>query len=618
MRELGYRTVDMLVDRLADETIPPLRRGDPAEMERRLGGPPPMEPQPFEHILEQLRADVLAFTSRLDHPGFFAFVPSCGTWPSALGDFVASACNIYAGSWMESAGPTQVELEVLGWFKEWIGYPEAAAGTLLTGGSAANMTALACARERLAGPMTDRLVVYVSDQSHSSLARAARVLGFRPDQVRVVASDSSLRLQPQTLATAMDADIRVGRKSLFVAATAGATNAGTIDPLPELAELCRERGVWLHTDASYGGFAMLTERGRKYLGGLGLSDSVALDPHKWLYQPYECGCLLVRDGEALRTAFQITPDYLRAAHAAEEEVNFADLGLQLSRTSRALKIWVSLRYFGLAAFREAIDRSLDLAEHARRRIEASGTLELLVPPSLGILCFRRYFEDAIDEDELERRNAVLLAELERSGLGLASCTRLHGLYAIRLCLLGHTTRAEDVERVLAFLESAEVGRDAAQPADAPEPRDEDVSRSWAVPEGRFARSVAQVPLFYGLSSDELPKVEAAGRLRGAVSGETIVAQWDVSRDLFVILEGSAEVLIDGARRRELHAGDFFGELGALDWGAGYAYSRTATVRASSQMRLLVISPEELHRLVDELPAIETRLRASMRQHLQWT
>src|SRR6188474_932121 len=157
MRELGYRTVDMLVDRMADETVPPLRRGTPAEMAERLGGPAPADPKPFDEILTRLEEDVLAFTSRLDHPSFFAFIPSCGTWPSALADFVASACNIYAGSRMESAGPTQVELEVLGWFKDWVGYRENAGGSLLTGDSAANMIAVACAREKLAGPMSDRL-----------------------------------------------------------------------------------------------------------------------------------------------------------------------------------------------------------------------------------------------------------------------------------------------------------------------------------------------------------------------------------------------------------------------------------------------------------------------------
>jgi aromatic-L-amino-acid/L-tryptophan decarboxylase len=616
MRELGYRTVDMLVDRLADDTLPPLRRATAAEMAERLGGPPPTEPESFEEILARLRDDVLAFTSRLDHPGFLAFIPSSGTWPSALGDFVASACNIYAGSWMESAGPSQVELEVLGWFKSWIGYPETAEGTLVTGGSAANMTALACAREKLAGPMSDRLVVYLSDQAHSSLARAARVLGFRPDQVRVVATDASLRLRPLALTAAMNADVRAGRRPLFVAASGGATNAGTVDPLPELAELCHDRGVWLHVDAAYGGFAVLADRGREQLAGLEHADSVGLDPHKWLYQPYECGCLLVRDGHALRAAFEISPDYLGDAKAVEAGVDFADLGLQLSRAARALKVWVSIRYFGLAAFRAAIERSLDLADLARRRVEESETLELAAPPSLGVVCLRRRFGDAATEEEAERRNAALVEELERSGLGLVSGTRLHGEYVIRLCVLNHTTRQQDLDRILGFLESAPVDRDASPSTRSS--RDRDISDSWVLPELAGDASVALVSLFHGLSPDELRLVQEAGESRDAVDGEVIVAQWDTSNDLYVILDGTAEVLIHGERRSDLAPGDFFGELAALDWGAGYSYSRTATVRATSQMRLLVIPADELRPLVDTIPFIETRIRAAVRQHLRLT
>jgi len=364
MRMLGYRTVDLLIEQL-DREEPPLRRATPGEMRERLHGPPPEEPEPFDRILERLERDVLPFASRDGHPRSFGFVPFAGTWPGALGDLIGSGCNLYAGSWMESAGASQVELEVLGWFKDWIGYPPDAAGSLVSGGSAGNLTALACAREALAGSMRDDLVLYVSDQAHSSIARAARILGFRPEQVRVLPSDDRFRLTPETLQAAIAADLARGLTPFCVAAQGGATNTGSVDPLEGLAEVCREHGAWLHADAAYGGFAMLADPA--LLPSLALADSVVLDPHKWLYQPFECGCLLVRDGHALRSAFEILPDYLRDAAADVEEVNFCDLGLQLTRSARALKIWVSLRYFGVDAFRQAIRRSLEVAATAARR-----------------------------------------------------------------------------------------------------------------------------------------------------------------------------------------------------------------------------------------------------------
>jgi glutamate/tyrosine decarboxylase-like PLP-dependent enzyme len=190
--------------------------------------------------------------------------------------------------------------------------------------------------------------------------------------------------------------------------------------------------VWLHVDAAYGGFSVLTARGRAALDGLDAADSITLDPHKWLYQPYECGCLLVRYGRALRHAFEINSDYLRDAEADAGIVNFSDYGLQLTRASRAFKLWLSLRTFGVDAFRAAIDCTLDLAELARARIEASDVLELVAPPSLGIVCFGRSGGDDVNG---------LVAALEESGLGLVSSTRVHGRSVLRLCILNHTTRA---------------------------------------------------------------------------------------------------------------------------------------------------------------------------------
>ena len=456
MRRLGYRIVDVLVQRIASLDAQPVwQRATRAEMEARLREPPPEGPRELEPLLERLLADVLPYAQRTDHPRFFAYIPGGPSWPSILGDLLASGFDVFQGTWLGGAGPSEVELVVLDWFKEWIGYPDGAEGLLVSGGSEANLTALACARATRLGERFGNAVVYVSSQVHSSVERAARVLGFRADQLKSVAIDERYRMRPDALAEAVASDARAGLRPFLVAANAGATNTGAIDPLPELADVCAERGLWLHVDGAYGGFAALTERGRAWLAGIERADSVTLDPHKWLYQPWGTGCLLVREGGLLGEAFHVLPDYLQDAQVRGAEVNFADRGIQLTRPARALKIWLSLQFFGVAAFRVAVDTALDLAVFAQERIERSASLELLSPATLGIVCFRRVIEGA-GEEALERANAGLVTGLAESGVGFVSSTRLGGRYALRLCVENHRSRAEDVERVLGWLEAAPV------------------------------------------------------------------------------------------------------------------------------------------------------------------
>jgi aromatic-L-amino-acid/L-tryptophan decarboxylase len=285
MRQLGYRTIDMLVDRLTGPQGPVVNAECPAELHRRLSMPAPERPAPFEEILRDLERDVLPYVARLAHPGYLAYIPGEGTWPGALGDLISSALNIDACWWLGASGPAALELAVLDWFRQWVGYPAEAAGVLVSGGSAANLTALACAREALLGEMDARAVLYMSDQAHSSLARSARVLGFGPDQVRVILSDDVGRMRPDGLEGAIAADGAGGRRPLLVVANAGSTAVGAIDPFAELSRICREHGAWLHVDGAYGAFACLTERGSAALAGMELADSITLDPHKWLYQP---------------------------------------------------------------------------------------------------------------------------------------------------------------------------------------------------------------------------------------------------------------------------------------------------------------------------------------------
>jgi glutamate/tyrosine decarboxylase-like PLP-dependent enzyme len=615
MREMGYRTVDMLVEQLTDRSAPALRRSAPGALSERLSGPPPTAPRGWDDLLRQTQDDVLQWMSRLSHPGYFAYIPACSTFPGALGDLIASAMDIDASLWVSAAGPTQLELTVLDWFKEWIGYPPGAKGVLVGGGSAANQTALACAREALLGPMTERVVMYAPDQTHSSVAKAARLMGFRPDQVRVLPTDAGHRMRLDALIGAIEADTEAGLKPLIVCANAGTTSTGAIDPLPELAAICRERGLWLHVDGAYGGFAALTERGRRSLAGIELADSVTLDPHKWLYQPIECGCVLVREGHLLREAFTIDPDYL--ADRKNDEVNFSDLGLQLTRTSRALKIWLSFNYFGTGAFRDAIDRSMDLALMAERHVRDTPALELLSPAALGIICFRRSFEGVADEESIARLNADLVSEFARTGRGLVSSTRLHGSYAIRMCVMNHTTGPDDVTDVLDWFAHAErPSEPTTDPVLGYADRRADLLSGWGQTTVIDEATVRRFPLFAELDDHDLELVvRSASELR-VDTREIVVQRWHGSRHFYAILEGSVEIHQDEKLLVQLDAGEFFGELAALDWGAGFGYVRTATVIASSPARLLVLPPAALAELVRTAPEVERQIRAAARERLQ--
>jgi aromatic-L-amino-acid decarboxylase len=614
MRELGYRTVDMLVDRLTGPAGPVVQSAPPEELHERLTMPPPEQPAAFDEILEGLERDVLPYVARISHPGYLAFIPGEGTWPGALGDLIASALNVDTCWWLGSSGPSALELVVLDWFRQWVGYPEHAAGVLVSGGSAANLTALACAREASIGAMDERAVVYMSDQTHSSLARAARALGFRPDQVRVIPTDQRARMRLDALCSAIDSDQASGRKPLMVVANAGTTAVGAVDPLEELSHLCRDQGVWLHVDGAYGAFACLSERGRATLAGMELADSIALDPHKWLYQPIEVGALLVRDGSALRHGFEISPDYLDDVEAVDREVNFSDLGLQLTRSCRALKLWISLRYFGVAAFRAAIDGCLDLALHAQGRIEADPELELMSPASLGVVTFRRRPSGVDNEAILERINADLADRIERGGEVFMSTGRVRGRYVLRLCILNHSTSQAEVDRSLELAATLPVDTSAGATTVARESYPA-IEAGWLRRPSLDPDALRSLPLFASLDGEQAERVLLTAQEHHAVTGEGVIEQWQISRDLYVVLSGAVEVSADGNVLATLGPGEFFGELAAIDWGAGFARTRSATVIATEPTRLLVLDWVLVNWLMRAAPVFGDRLERASRERL---
>src|SRR6478752_6144318 len=613
MRRLGYRTIDMLVERMTGPAGPVVRAGTPAELRERLAGPPPEEPAGYDEILDGLERDVLPFVARISHPGYLAFIPGEGTWPGALGDLIASALNIDTCWWLGASGPSALELVVLDWLRQWAGYPKGAAGVLVSGGSASNLTALACAREARLGAMDDSAVVYMSDQTHSSLARAARALGFRPEQVHVIRSDEVGRIRVDALRAAIAADVAGGRRPLMVIANAGTTATGAVDPFDELADLCAEHEVWLHVDGAYGAFACLTERGRAALAGMERADSITLDPHKWLYQPIELGALLVRNGAMLRRGVEITPDYLDDIEAADQEVNFSDLGLQLTRSSRAIKLWMSLRYFGAGAFRQAIDACLDLTGHAQQGIDAAPELELMTPASLGVITFRRRPEGVDNEAALERINASLAEQIQDQGDVFVSTARVHGRLVLRLCILNHSTTAAHVDRALELANDLPV--DLAGPPATVQAGYAPIEQGWLRRPALEPRTLRELPLFAALDDGQAALVLRDAHEHHALAGEAIVEQWQVSRELYVVLEGMVAVTADGQLLETCGPGQFFGELAAIDWGAGFGRTRTATVTAREPTRLLVLDWVLVNRLMGANAAFAEQLEDVSRAHL---
>jgi len=354
MRALGYRVIDMLVEHF--ETLPEkpvTRKADRASLEGRLRETLPEQGTDPLAVLDQVERDVFENIMHLDHPRFFAFVPSPSNFVGVMAEALAAGFNVFAGTWLEASGPAQIELVTVDWLRSACGLPVSAGGLFVSGGSMANITALAVARHRVLDDQIPGAVVYCSDQTHSSIERGLWVLGFGRHQLRKVPSDDRFRLDLSALRSAVEADRAAGRVPFCVVANAGTTNTGAVDPLPELADYCDREGLWLHVDGAYGAAAVLCKRGHATLEGLGRADSLSLDPHKWLFQPYEIGCVLVRDERWLRETFHILPEYLIDIEGQAGEVNFCDRGIQLTRGFRALKLWMSFKVFGQAGFEAA-------------------------------------------------------------------------------------------------------------------------------------------------------------------------------------------------------------------------------------------------------------------------
>jgi aromatic-L-amino-acid decarboxylase len=452
MVRLGTRVTEVVARHLSTLRQQPayttLTRHD---AERLVASPAPEQGTPFDELVTRLETQVFAHSAREPHPGFMAYVPSCPTFPAVMGDWLATGFNCFGGVWAVAAGPNALELTVLDWFRSWLGMPPGTSGLLTSGGSAATVTAVVAARHAVVQDQPGRLervVLYTSTQAHSSVTRAAWIAGVPRANVRAIPVDGENRMIPADLVAAIREDRTAGLLPFCVVASAGTTNTGSVDPLREIAEICGAEQIWLHVDAAYGGFAALTDRGRALLSGIERADTVTLDPHKWLFVPFECGCLLARDPNRLTEAFRILPEYLRDVESEGVEVNFADYGEQLTRYTRAFKVWLPVQYYGLGSLRSAIDTGINLAAHAEKLLRQDPVFEILSPAQLGIVCFRAHPRGVDEPAALDALNERINQQVNALGRHFISSTRLGGRFSLRICILGFRTGQDDVDELI--------------------------------------------------------------------------------------------------------------------------------------------------------------------------
>jgi len=377
-------------------------------------------------------------------PGYLAYIPGGGLFHAAVADLVADVVNRYVGVWIAAPGLVQLEANVLRWFGEIVGYPDSALGILTSGGSLANFSAIVTARrERLPADFLHG-TIYVSDQTHHSVQKAAMLAGFPVERVRVVPSDASFRLRLDALAAAVRADRKAGLQPFLVVGSGGTTNTGAVDDLDGLATFARDEGLWFHVDAAYGGFFALTPRGREALRGIERADSVTLDPHKGLFLPYGTGSLLVRDGAALRRAHAIEAEYLPTMQETPEFVDFCQLSPELSRPFRGLGVWLPFKLLGAEAFRDALDEKLDLAQRAAAALHAMDGIEVVADPQLSVVAFR-VAADGMDEAERNAASRALLDAVNRRRRVFLTATTVRGSFLLRICVLSFRTHADRVD-----------------------------------------------------------------------------------------------------------------------------------------------------------------------------
>jgi aromatic-L-amino-acid/L-tryptophan decarboxylase len=458
-RSLGHALVDRIAGFLDSLPQRKVTTGEsPAEIREALdaGRSLPQRGTDPAQLLDHTATLLMEHSLFNGHPRFWGYVTSSAAPIGALGDLLAAAVNPNVGAWLLSPMASEIEAQTIRWVAEMIGYPVRCAGLFVSGGNMANFVCFLAARQahaeknvRVQGMDGTRLRAYCSKDTHTWIQKAADIAGLGTDAIRWIATDSDMRMDVAALRQQILEDRAAGDTPFLVIGNAGSVSTGAIDPLPELAQVCREFNLWFHVDGAYGGVAAVLPDAPKEFAGLRLADSVAVDPHKWLYAPLEAGCALVRDAEKLRAAFAYHPPYY---HFGTEAINYFDLGPQNSRGFRALKVWLALQQVGRYGYVEMISEDIRLAQEMFRRIPQYAALQRLTQ-SLSITTFRYVPPDLKDNDEkvdgyLNELNEAVLTELQNGGKAYLSNAVIQGQFALRACIVNFRTTIEDVEALL--------------------------------------------------------------------------------------------------------------------------------------------------------------------------
>lgn len=478
-RALGHRLVDQVAGLLASVPDRPLTRDESPSAVRAaldLSGPLPEDGMDPAVLLEQTTQRLFDHSLFNGHPRFFGYITSSPAPIGMLGDLLAAAVNPNVGSWTLAPAATEIEGQTVRWIAEFIGYPADAGGLLVSGGNMANFVCFLAARRAKADASGRPLRVYVSAETHTWIQKAADLFGVGAASIRWIPTDAGLRMDVAALRRQLDADIAAGDLPFMVVGTAGSVSTGAIDPLREIAALCKEYGVWFHVDGAYGGFAAALPESPADLHALSLADSVAVDPHKWLYAPLEAGCALVRDKEALRAAFAYHPPYY---HWEERATNYVDYGPQNSRGFRALKVWLALRQVGAREYRRMIADDIRRSGLMAEAVERHPELQFATQ-GLSITTFRYVPADLrptigepATEQHLDALNRALLDRLQRGGEAFVSNAVINGRYLLRACIVNFHTTDTDVQALPDIVTRTGQAVDAelrARPADGEQRR----------------------------------------------------------------------------------------------------------------------------------------------------